>query len=719
MRSSDDEQGGNRALIIATGRYEDAGLSRLRSPSRDVADVAAVLEDPDIGGYRVNALLDKPAPLLLEEIEGFFSAGKPRDLLVLYLSCHGVKDPAGQLYFAAKTTKLDRLASTGISAEFVYRLVDRCRSRRVVVLLDCCYSGAYLRDHRPRAPERAGIGELEGRGRAVITSCTALEYSFEIDTGQVSGQAAPSVFTAAIVEGLRTGAADEDADGLVTVDDLYRYVWQRVREQTPYQTPEKKWGDVRGQLVIARNPYYRQGTSTAAAVRGDRADYERFSGLSLPSGQGQRRLTWVARRTAIAGAVGIATAAGLSAAGWELAQPRSGGIRNSPKLEGARPSSGSKAWSSPVLGNAVSVPVVSGGIVFVSTFYGGKYGYLYAFRSSDGRQMWNASGRDTGGFSEPVALSGILYFTTNGEARAVRASNGKSIWNYPIGDVGANTVPLISGGMMYAAGTDLVALRAASGAKVWSFPAANPVLADDVIYAIGNDSRVYALRASNGKPLWRSRSSGYAYINTAAGGMICVSRNNNNNLHALRASDGGLLWSFAAGQGTLSSVTVEAGMVLVGTNVYLGNGVFVAPDGYLYALRGDDGKPIWRFPARGGVNTHAVSGGVAYLSTVDGAVYALRAARGTEIWNFAPGGGWPVGPVVASTTILVGSGNSSVSYGSVSVNTPGGHLYALRASDGMKVWTFRIGSSLGTLPVVADSVLYAWSYDGNVYAIRI
>jgi hypothetical protein len=245
----------SHALIIATDRYNDPGLDELRSPSRDAEEFAEVLRDPAIGGFDVKTLVNEPGPLLLEEIEGFFDNRRLDDLLLLYLSCHGVKDPAGRLYFAAATTKLSRMASSGISTDFVYEQVDRCRARKILLVLDCCYSGAYMKGRRSRGRSRAGIGPLAGKGRAVITSSTALEYSFEMDTGQVTGAAAPSVFTTALVEGLRTGEADRDGDGLVSLDDLYGHVYDKVREITPHQTPEKKWGDVSGDFIIAKNPH--------------------------------------------------------------------------------------------------------------------------------------------------------------------------------------------------------------------------------------------------------------------------------------------------------------------------------------------------------------------------------------------------------------------------------------------------------------------------------
>jgi hypothetical protein len=54
------------------------------------------------------------------------------------------------------------------------------------------------------------------------------------------------------VEGLETGEADRDQDGLVALDELYDYVYDRVRSATPNQTPGKWTFGVQGELVIAR-----------------------------------------------------------------------------------------------------------------------------------------------------------------------------------------------------------------------------------------------------------------------------------------------------------------------------------------------------------------------------------------------------------------------------------------------------------------------------------
>ncbi|RLK53701.1 caspase family protein [Actinokineospora cianjurensis] len=240
------------ALIVANRDYRDPGLRALRAPEADARELAAVLGDPAIGEFAVSTELDLPASATSEAVEGFFADRDGDDLLLLYFSGHGVKDPSGDLHFATATTRLDRLGSTAVSAEFVSRQMDRTRARQVVLLLDCCYAGAFHRGMVARAGEQVGVEErFRGRGRAVITASSAMEYAFE-GSELTDSAPAPSVFTAALVEGLRTGDADRDQDGFVGLDELYDHVYDRVRAATPNQTPGKWVFDLRGDLRVAR-----------------------------------------------------------------------------------------------------------------------------------------------------------------------------------------------------------------------------------------------------------------------------------------------------------------------------------------------------------------------------------------------------------------------------------------------------------------------------------
>jgi hypothetical protein len=240
------------ALVVAAYEFEDPRFQQLRAPARDVEALAGVLGEAAIGGFDVKTVVNESSPVVQQELERFFSDRKPEDLLLLYFSCHGVKDSTGRLYFATTNTAFDLLRSTGVPASFVSEQMEFTRSKRIVLLLDCCYSGAFVKGFRERGDDSVPLGQLEGRGRAVITASRATEYAFEADE-LTSENSQPSVFTGAIVEGLSTGAADRDGDGRVTVDELYDYVYDNVRDKVAGQTPGR-WVNLEGDLVIARNP---------------------------------------------------------------------------------------------------------------------------------------------------------------------------------------------------------------------------------------------------------------------------------------------------------------------------------------------------------------------------------------------------------------------------------------------------------------------------------
>ena len=62
----------------------------------------------------------------------------------------------------------------------------------------------------------------------MLTASRGSEYSFEGEP--VAGSEMPgSVFTSALVQGIRSGAADVDRDGFISVDDAYEYAFDQLR----------------------------------------------------------------------------------------------------------------------------------------------------------------------------------------------------------------------------------------------------------------------------------------------------------------------------------------------------------------------------------------------------------------------------------------------------------------------------------------------------------
>ena len=251
--------GQRKALIVASDEYEHEGLGHLPGPAADAEALGRVLGDPQIGNFAVQLVYNEPSAAIQEKIEDFLSEGGLEDDLLLHFSCHGLKSESGELFLAARNTRPNRLSSTAIAAHFVDQCMRTSRSRRIVLLLDCCYGGAFSPGVTVRATGNVNVldafagGKLGGgRGRAVITASSAMEYAFEGTRLAEDHSPTPSVFTKALVDGLATGDADRDEDGWVALNELYDYVFDKVREQNPHQTPGRNV-EMQGELYVARS----------------------------------------------------------------------------------------------------------------------------------------------------------------------------------------------------------------------------------------------------------------------------------------------------------------------------------------------------------------------------------------------------------------------------------------------------------------------------------
>ena len=258
------------ALLIATESYADPALRRLTAPGADARELAAVLSDPSVAGFEVTTLIDEPHHVVGEAIGEFYRGRRRDELTLLYFTGHGVKDDDGSLYLAMANTRRDSLMFTALAAELVDRAMAGCLSRQKVLVLDCCYSGAFPAGKLAKAgTDVHTLERFQGRGRAVLTASDATQYSFEGDA--VVGSAARSVFTRHLVAGLRDGSADLDGDGDVTVDELYSYVHERVVAEMPRQRPKRqprgRRGSGRRRARLRRRSYPRRAGRPAGRRR--------------------------------------------------------------------------------------------------------------------------------------------------------------------------------------------------------------------------------------------------------------------------------------------------------------------------------------------------------------------------------------------------------------------------------------------------------------------
>ena len=243
------------ALIVANTLYSDPGLAQLTAPGKDAENFARVLKDQNLCAFDdVSVVLNQPEHIVRRAIEVYFDQRKPSDLVVLYFSGHGIRDELGALYLAVKNTVRTRLRSTAIKSDYVREILDQSRSKRKVLILDCCNSGAFPQGTKAATGVSIGTSSAfagTGYGLVVLTASDSTQFAWEGD--QVIGETENSLFTHFLVKGLE-GEADQDGDGTITVDELYDYAYEQVVVRTPRQTPGKWSYKQQGEIVLLQRP---------------------------------------------------------------------------------------------------------------------------------------------------------------------------------------------------------------------------------------------------------------------------------------------------------------------------------------------------------------------------------------------------------------------------------------------------------------------------------
>jgi uncharacterized caspase-like protein len=246
------------ALIIGNNKYDDPKLAQLKTPAADSHALAKILDDKTIGSFdEVTPLINQTETRIRRAISTFLTNKKPDDLVLLYFSGHGVLDDRGRLYLALKDTQVNLLKATSIPSSFIADEMDSCRSKRQILVLDCCHSGAFGRGTKG---EQKAITETtfegSGFGRVVLTASDSTQYALEGD--QVIKQTELSLFTHFLLQGLKTGEADTNNDGHISLDEWYDYTYGKVISETPRQVPHKWSYNQQGDLIIAKNPFVKK-----------------------------------------------------------------------------------------------------------------------------------------------------------------------------------------------------------------------------------------------------------------------------------------------------------------------------------------------------------------------------------------------------------------------------------------------------------------------------
>ena len=270
MTTPDGLQVGH-AVVIGIANYRQINVLP-DSVSNDARDIANVLTSPQYCGYReqdVELLLDGDATLqrIRNALRRIANVSGTEDTALVFFSGHGavLGEPDNPMSAILPVDCDARaLGDTGLCEPEFSEALRNIRARRMIVLLDACYSGgaSSLKDPtRPRSVawgySEKSLGRLaEGKGRVVIASSRPNETSLVL-TGQRN-----SVFSGQLLEALR-GQGRTSGDGLIRVFDIFNHVSETVKRKVPgRQHPIFKASDLEDNFPVALN---RGGAKTASS----------------------------------------------------------------------------------------------------------------------------------------------------------------------------------------------------------------------------------------------------------------------------------------------------------------------------------------------------------------------------------------------------------------------------------------------------------------------
>ncbi|MFB3889622.1 MAG: PQQ-binding-like beta-propeller repeat protein [Candidatus Bathyarchaeia archaeon] len=254
-------------------------------------------------------------------------------------------------------------------------------------------------------------------------------------------------------------------------------------------------------------------------------------------------------------------------------------------------------------------------------------------------------------------------------------------------------------------------------AQLWRSEVIGPMVnrltvSDGYVYTFSGWSgapanNLYCFDASNGRQVWNFSGSFPVFAN----GYLYATSFTEGKFYALNASTGKQIWSLTD-VGYSQNAVVTDGIVYLGTD-----------NGNVYALNASSGAQVWTYnESEIRFSSHPITVKGEYIYIIGGVynsqgnswssvVYALRASDGKKIWSFAGGGYFG--------SLEVADGKAVVTY-SLSGSTGNGYtggIIALDALSGARIWEYSSAEPLAA-PAVANSNVYVLSESGNVYAFR-
>lgn len=321
---------------------------------------------------------------------------------------------------------------------------------------------------------------------------------------------------------------------------------------------------------------------------------------------------------------------------------------------------GKVVWKAHVTNPLMSAPLVYGDVVIVGegdptsrtsspsepVSVGQGPSAVIAFDRSTGNVRWQVP-LSGSAMPTPAIIDGILVNHDGaGWINGIDPADGTKRYAKWIGSMASMTAALpVGGGDFITNGVGKNAvwrLHADGGAVVWQTPFSRGASGIGDCPPVSDGTRVYCDYIS---PVWPD--------SVTVIGDLTVER-----VYALRASDGAPLWDVALETGALPERNEAAIPLLAGGLLYLGSAI--AP--YVHALDARSGLLVWEIPTRGAVKGGIVAvDGIVYFGDLGGYLWAVDAKSGRVLGEKFMHTRFNVGsPVVDGKTLFIGSDDGSV-----------------------------------------------------------
>ncbi len=240
------------AVVVGISKYKNPKIPPLKVSDKDAKDFAEFLNGQEGLFKKVHVALLTNELATKAEVEKHLyhklRQAHKDDTVVVFLSGHGSDDPTspGDFFFLTHDADPDYLEATSVNMSS-QRFTQRMESRRILLIADACHAGGFSTQvSKAVVRSRENLLRMfkESEGKVFVTSSRADELS------QEKPELGNSIFTYYLIEGLR-GAADQDMDGVVTLNELYDYVYKSTRQATAgYQSPQME-GKIVGPFALA------------------------------------------------------------------------------------------------------------------------------------------------------------------------------------------------------------------------------------------------------------------------------------------------------------------------------------------------------------------------------------------------------------------------------------------------------------------------------------